>query len=70
MRVTFLGEVVLIFRVHPHPSKLHAVTEMPSLPNKKKSFLDIISYLGKFFPSTVDLLKPLRKLSSTKTEWA
>ena len=65
---TIFGEIIYRNGVQPGPRKLYVLTEMPSLMIKKelKLFIGIMNYLGKFSPSTVEVCKPLRKLTSSK----
>ena len=57
--------------IQPDPSKIRALTEMPALKNKRElqSFSGIVNYLSKFSPGTVEVCKPLRKLTSCRTTW-
>ena len=53
------------------PTKIKALTDMP-VPNNKKelqAFLEIINYLGKFSPGTVDVHDPFHKLTLSKVTW-
>ena len=58
-----------VIQLDPH--KIRALTEMPAPKNKKglQSFLGIINYLSKFSPDTLEVCKPLRKLTLSKTRW-
>ena len=64
-------EVISRHGVQPDPHKLKVLTDMPPPKTKKElqAFLGIINYLSKFCPSTVEVCKSLRKLTSAKTEW-
>ena len=55
-----------------NPRKLKALTEMPSPKTKRElqAFLGVINSLSKFSPSIADICESLRKLMSTKKEWA
>ena len=46
--------------------------EMPSPQNRKElqAFLGIINYLGKFYPSTVNICEPPQKLISSRAVWS
>ena len=53
-----------------NPPKLHVLTDVLLLNNKKEQlFLGIMYYLRTFSQSTAEVCKPLRKLTPTKTEW-
>ena len=53
------------------PKNQHKLIKMLPITNKKElqSFLDIIYYLEKFLPVTVEVCKPFGKLTSTKSAW-
>ena len=69
--VLFFGDLISRLGVQPNPQKLKALNDM--LPPKTKkylqAFIDIINYLGKFSPRTMEVCELLRKLTSEKTEW-
>ena len=69
--VPFFGDVISRHGVRPDPKMLKVLMEMPPPRTKKElqTFLWIINYLCKFFPSTADICKSLGKLMSAKTEW-
>ena len=69
--IPFFCKVVLREGVQPDPQKVKGLTKMPALKNKKElqAFLGIINYLGKFSPGTVEVCKPLCKLTSCKMMW-
>ena len=47
------------------------LTKMIPPTNKKELqfFLGIMNYLGKIFPAALEVCEPLRKLTSSKSEW-
>ena len=55
--------------VQADPWKLHAYRNAHP-PNIKdlQSFLDLMNYLSKYCPSSVEVCEPLRRLTSLKTE--
>ena len=65
MSMPLFGEVVSREGTQPDPQKIRALTKMPAPKNKKelKAFLGIINYLSKFSPDTLEVCKPLRKLT-------
>ena len=69
--ILFFGKVVSRKGIQPDPQKVRALTKMLAPRNKweLQSFLGIINYLGKFFPGTAEVCKPLRKLTSTRVAW-
>ena len=71
MSILFFGEVVSREGVQPDPQMIRTLTEMLVPKNKREvqAFLGIINYLGKFPPGTVEVCKPLWKLTSSKTTW-
>ena len=71
MSVPFFGEGISKHGVQPDPQKLKALPDMPPSMMKKElqTFFGIIDYLGKFYPSLVELCESLQKLTSAKTEW-
>ena len=71
MLILFFGEVVSRETVQLDPQKTRELTKMPVPKNKKElqAFLGIINYLHQFFPDTLEVCKPLRKLMSSKMTW-
>ena len=71
MSIPYFGEVVSRQGIQPDPQKVRALTEMPVPKNKKElqAILDIINCLNKFSPGTLEVCKPLRKLTSSKMTW-
>ena len=71
MSILFFGKLMSREGIQPDPQKIKALTEMPVPKNKRElqSFLCIVNYLGKFPPGTVQVCKPVRKLTSSRTTW-
>ena len=69
--IPFFGKVLSREGIPPDPQKIRAMTEMLVPKNKRElqAFLGIINYLDKFSPGTLEVCKPLRKLTSSKTTW-
>ena len=69
--IPFFGEVVSRDGMQPDLQKVSALTEMLAPQNKKElqAFLSVINYLSKFSPETLEMCKPLRKLTSSKATW-
>lgn len=69
--VNFLGHVISANGVKPDPEKTSAVQDMkePSNVSELRSFLGMVTQLGKFIPHLAEKDKPLRDLLSKKNEW-
>ena len=69
--VPVFSEVISSNGVKPDPQKLKTFMEMPPQKMKKElqAFLVIINHLSKFCPSTAEICKYLRQLTSSKTGW-
>ena len=69
MLIPFFSEVVSREGIQLDPQKIRALTKM-QVPNNKtelQAFLGIINYLSKFSPDMLEVCKPLRKLTLSKT---
>ena len=62
--VTYLGHTLTSKGVKPDPGKAKAITEMqfPQSKQELRTFLGMITYLGKFVPNLSDITTPLRDL--------
>ena len=72
MQVPFFGRIISRNSVKPDHGKLKSMIEIPPPKKPQKDlhvFLGIINSLSKFPPSTADICKALRQLTSVKTEW-
>lgn len=69
--VPFFGELISRLGVKPDPEKVKAIQEMNAPQNKAQlmSFIGQLNYLSKFSPEMADVTKPLRELTSPKTEF-
>lgn len=69
--VNFLGHVISANGVRADPEKISAVQDMrePSNVSELRSFLGMVTQLGKFIPHLAERDKPLRDLLSKKNEW-
>lgn len=69
--VIFLGHVISANGVQPDPEKTSAVRDMrePSNVSELRSFLGMVTQLGKFIPHLAETDKPLRDLLSKKNDW-
>ena len=68
---TIFRKVISRHRVSPDQAKVKALMDMP-LPKTKRElqlFLGIVNYLSKFSLMTVEVCKPLRRLTSVEAEW-
>ena len=69
-RIPFFGEIISRNGVQPELQKLYMLTEMlPLLTKRTAIFLGIKNYLEKFSLVIAEICKPLRKLTSPKSEW-
>ena len=66
-----LGEIISWFGVRPDPRNVKAIMDMSSskLNRELQVFWGILNYLSTFSPKTTEICKPLRKLTSVKSEW-
>ena len=71
MCIPFMSEIISRHRVSSDQAKVKALTDMP--PPKTKGelqlFLGIVNYLIKLSPMTVEIIKPLRRLTSVNATW-
>ena len=69
--IPFFSEVVSREGIQLDLQKIRALTKMLVPQNKKElqAFLGIINYLSKFSPDTLEVGKPLRKLTTSKATW-
>lgn len=73
--VKFVGHTITPSGVQPNSDKLEAVKKFrsPESPEELRSFLGLITYLGRFIPNLATLADPLRTLiknSSNSFTWA
>ncbi|XP_051916322.1 uncharacterized protein K02A2.6-like [Hippocampus zosterae] len=70
-QVTFLGHVISDRGIRPDPGKTEAVRMMPEPTNttELRSFLGMLTQLGRFVPQLAERDKPLRDLLSKKNCW-
>ena len=68
---SIFGKVVSRLGIQPNPQKLKVFTGMPPPKMKKElqAVLNIIKYVGKFSPRTVEVCESLGKLTSAKVAW-
>ena len=64
---TISDEMISREVVQPDPKKLHML--MSPWNKELQSILGVMSYLGMFSPSTVQVCDELRKLTSLKCDW-
>lgn len=62
--IKFLGHILAPEGISPDPNKIKTVLEFRPPINKEetRSFLGLVSYLGKFIPDLGDVTEPLRML--------
>lgn len=70
-KLEFLGHILTSAGISPDPTKIQVVRNFRSLTNKEelRSFLDLVTYLGKFIPNLGDLTEPLRTLIKADTQF-
>ena len=71
-QLPFFGQLCNRVGQHPDPEKVQAIKKFPTPVNKEQlhSFIGIATYLSKFVARIAEVLKPLRELTSHKTEFA
>ena len=67
--ILWWGDIEAWFATKPTKAESSHGDVNLKIKKEPQTFLGIINYLGKFFPSTADTSKPLRKLTSDKKEW-
>ena len=67
-QVTYMGHVVSKDGLKADPEKIRAINEMrnPENTQELKSFMGLVTYLGKFIPSLSAVSEPLRQLTKKK----
>jgi len=69
-QIEFLGHCISGDGVRPDPSKIKAITELPTpTPDTLKSVLGMINYLGQFVPNLQSVLKPINDLLKSDVEF-
>ncbi|XP_021368107.1 uncharacterized protein K02A2.6-like [Mizuhopecten yessoensis] len=72
--VSYIGHRLTQQGVHPDPSKIEAVKDMPQPIDKKgvERLLGFVNYLSKFIPNMSTVTEPIRRLlkSDVEFEWA
>ena len=70
-KYTFLSHILDSEGLHPLPSKVRAVMEVPcpSNPKQLNAYLGLITYYAKFLPNLSSLLTPLYKLLQKDNTW-
>ena len=71
-RVKFLGHIVSAQGLEPDPSKIKAITDMPTPTDVAgvRRYLGMVTYVGKFSPRIAELSQPLRVLLKADSDWA
>ena len=71
-RVKFLGHVVSAQGLEADPSKIKAITDMPTPTDVAgvRRYLGMVNYVGKFSPRIAELTQPIRELLKTESDWA
>ena len=71
-RFTILHHVVSALSMEADPSKIKAITEMPTPKDVAdvRRFLGMVNYVGKFSPRIADLTQPIRDLLKADNDWA
>ena len=69
--VPFLGHVISAAGVSPGPDKIVALQNMPNPTNvsELRSFLGLVTYLGKFVPKLAQTTQPLTNLLRGPWQW-
>ena len=69
--VKYMGNIVSREGLKADPEKIHAITKMPTPPNKKalQRLLGMIKYLAQYIPNESSLTAPLRSLLREDSEW-
>ena len=69
--VVFLGHRIDADGIHPTEEKLRAIVQVPAPKNVQelRSFLDLISYYGKFIHNAATILSPLNSLLRKDVTW-
>ncbi|TWW58996.1 Retrovirus-related Pol polyprotein from transposon 17.6 [Takifugu flavidus] len=71
-RVKFLGHIVSAQGLEPDPSKIKAITDMPTPTDIAgvRRYLGMVNYVGKFSPRIAELSQPIRELLKADSDWA
>ena len=69
--VTYLGHVINSQGLRPLPEKIQAIQQAPTPwnVNELKSYLELLTYYGKFLPNLATRLAPLYTLLGKDVEW-
>jgi hypothetical protein len=69
-QVEFLGHCISSSGISPAPSKVKAITQLPTpTPQTLKSVLGMINYLGQFIPDLQTILRPINYLLKSDVEF-
>ena len=70
--VDFLGHRITASGIQTSPDKVKAVQEAPTPQDvsQLKSFIELVTYYGKFLPDLSNLLAPLYRLMQKDTKWS
>ncbi|XP_046868488.1 uncharacterized protein LOC124460946 [Drosophila willistoni] len=72
-KLKFLGHILSDHDIEADPEKVRVITDFraPKTKEKTRSFLGLVTYVGKFIPDLANTTEPLRRLikANTKFDW-